>query len=95
MKSEPISRNIVTLMGGTLNVKSEVGSGSEFYFTIVLPFGKPVEARVQKASLEAFVNARFLLAEDNPLNAEIATDLFTAEDRSDAVLVAGALNGKI
>ncbi len=33
----PISRNIVELMGGTLNVKSQVGSGSEFYFTISLP----------------------------------------------------------
>ncbi len=75
----PISRNIVELMGGTLKVKSEVGSGSEFYFTISLPFGKPVETHVQNASAETFANYRFLLAEDNLLNAEIATDLFTAE----------------
>ena len=66
-------------MGGTLKVKSEVGSGSEFYFTISLPFGKPVETHVQNASAETFANYRFLLAEDNLLNAEIATDLFTAE----------------
>ena len=75
----PISRNIVELMGGTLNVKSQVGSGSEFYFTISLPFGNPVETHALNASAETYENARFLLAEDNQLNAEIATDLFTAE----------------
>ena len=65
-------------MGGTLNVKSQVGSGSEFYFTISLPFGNPVKHTLN-ASAETYENARFLLAEDNQLNAEIATDLFTAE----------------
>ena len=75
----PISRTIVELMGGTLNVKSEVGIGSEFYFTISFPFGKPVETYVQNVSAETFANARFLLAEDNLLNAEIAKDLFTAK----------------
>lgn len=30
----PISRNIVQLMGGTLNVKSKINEGSEFSFNI-------------------------------------------------------------
>ena len=74
----PISRTIVELMGGTLSVKSKVGSGSEFYFTISLPYGKPVETHEHDVSAQTFANTRFLLAEDNLLNAEIATDLFAA-----------------
>ena len=66
------------VMGGTLSVKSKVGSGSEFYFTISLPYGKPVETHEHDVSAQTFANTRFLLAEDNLLNAEIATDLFAA-----------------
>ncbi len=75
----PISRNIVQLMGGILNVKSEVGSGSEFYFEITLPLGNPTEVIIKNASPEIFSNVRFLLAEDNLLNAEIASDLFALQ----------------
>lgn len=73
----PISSNIVQLMGGTLHVKSAIGSGSEFYFEITIPFGTKIEAVTAELSGEIFENARILLAEDNLLNAEIATDLFT------------------
>ena len=38
-----------------------------------------METHALNASAETYENARFLLAEDNQLNAEIATDLFTAE----------------
>ena len=71
----PISRNIVQLMGGTLKVKSKINAGSEFYFCIPLTFGKPIEFKTQLEPAVHFENVRILLAEDNPINAEIAIDI--------------------
>lgn len=71
----PISLNIVRLMGGELQVKSEPMKGSEFCMTLHFPLGS-VELvsgmKQEKGSLEGM---RVLLAEDNDLNAEIAQDL--------------------
>lgn len=73
----PISRSIVHMMGGTLKVKSKPEEGSEFYFRIFLPYGKPKEAPALKDEDATFAGTHFLLAEDNPINAEIATDLLS------------------
>ncbi len=71
----PISRSIIRRMGGELRLHSSVGKGSEFYFTITLPYGAPpVEAAVPEPT-QAFQNVRLLLVEDNELNAEIAREL--------------------
>lgn len=72
----PISRNIVSLMGGELHLRSEIDSGSEFFFTVRFPVSslrsvKPLEPS-GAISLEG---VRLLLAEDNDLNAEIAIEL--------------------
>ncbi|WP_269476829.1 ATP-binding protein [Hominibacterium faecale] len=75
----PISRNIVQLMGGTLKVKSEVNMGSEFYFSICLPFGKPIGLEIQAEPSAHFENARILLAEDHPINADIAMDILESK----------------
>lgn len=72
-----ISRNLVALMGGELRVKSKFGEGSEFYFTIRLPIWKealPTKKTEEPAGL-ALEGMRVLLAEDNDLNAEIATSI--------------------
>lgn len=72
-----ISQYIVQRMGGVLRVRSEVGRGSEFYFTVALPKGqgsKPSAARVE-ADVERLRGAKVLVAEDNLLNAEIAIEL--------------------
>ncbi|MCU6736669.1 ATP-binding protein [Diplocloster agilis] len=73
----PISRSIVHMMGGTLKVKSKPEEGSEFYFRIFLPYGKPKEAPALRDEEATFAGTHFLLAEDNPINAEIATDLLS------------------
>ncbi|MFQ7550243.1 MAG: ATP-binding protein [Blautia marasmi] len=39
----PISRSFARMMGGDLQVKSELGKGSEFYMTLYFPLGKEEE----------------------------------------------------
>ena len=89
----PISRNIVQLMGGTLKVKSKINAGSEFFFCISLSLGKSIEFKTPLGPSVRFENTRILLAEDHPINAEIAIDILElkgiqvelAEDGAEAV----------
>jgi PAS domain S-box-containing protein len=76
-----ISRRLVELMGGRLEVQSEAGKGSRFAFEVELPVG-PFEdeedgggeaaAALAGASVPSFAGSRVLLAEDNPMNQEVA-----------------------
>jgi CheY-like chemotaxis protein len=74
-----ISKQLVEMMGGNLNVESNQGSGSLFWFTIRLTRGKdmpkPLEPADMKQPETAEQNlerqARILLAEDNPVNQEV------------------------
>ncbi len=71
-----ISRRLAELMGGTLNVSSQPGFGSEFMLTL------PLQC-IQENNAAADVNTatfssrarRVLLAEDNPVNRKIAVRL--------------------
>jgi CheY-like chemotaxis protein len=62
-------------MGGRLELESVEGKGSEFYFTVTLPYGDQKPEPVSKGRTDMLKNARFLLVEDNELNAEIAIEL--------------------
>lgn len=88
-----ISSNLVRLMGGKLEVESQVGAGSEFHFTLQLPSGRPEDLDAQGADDPAprsLAGTRALLAEDNDLNAEIAAALLDME----GVAVDRAANGR-
>lgn len=92
----PISRSIVQMMGGTLNLKSALGQGSIFSFQITMPVGLPVKeesvATMQElVEHEQLEGLRILMAEDNDLNAEIAIELLELQ----GAVVHREINGKL
>jgi signal transduction histidine kinase/ActR/RegA family two-component response regulator len=69
-----ISKYIVEKMGGELQVESEEGKGSSFYFSIDFKVNAK-KAYVNEASLKeltGLAGLRILLAEDNPINMLVA-----------------------
>lgn len=85
-----ISKNIVELMGGRLMLCSELGVGSEFYFTLTLPKGQLEKQPPEALPVDGLQNVHILLAEDNDLNAEIAIELLKLQGAA----VTRAENGK-
>jgi len=63
-----ISSELVKLLGGELQVKSELGVGSEFYFSIPITIGDTIEKLVQREADISFNGKKILLVEDNPAN---------------------------
>lgn len=88
-----ISSNFVKLMGGTLEVKSKVGEGSEFYFTLPYHLASDKDIPVDSGGgAEVDLSSkRILLAEDDELNTEIAVTLLKKE----RLTVDTAENGRI
>lgn len=76
-----IVKGLVELMQGTLQVESELGSGSTF--VIEIPFGEVTEEQRRQVLQEkkeeetsySYKGKKALLVEDNMLNAEIAKEL--------------------
>lgn len=88
-----ISHYLVQLMGGELRVKSDLGVGSEFYFTITLPKAQPCEPHVPAQSVTddpILQGVNILVVEDNDLNAEILVELLQQQ----GAVVHRAENGK-
>ena len=75
-----ISNKLLKLMGSKLQLQSEVGQGSTFYFDLALEKGTPsIEIQVlNRAQIEAeTINYpwKMVLAEDNPVNNLLATTI--------------------
>lgn len=77
-----IVKNLVDLMGGDIEVKSEIGKGTRFDITIDFKINdnglseKGIDVNLSSVS---FKGKRVLLVEDNELNREIAFDILADE----------------
>ena len=91
-----IVKNLVSMMGGDIQVESQYGKGSKFQVTLCLTKCGNTAAAVPSKTLrveENFMGMRVLLAEDNELNRQIAVEMLeilgvqveTAEDGEEAV----------
>ncbi len=103
-----ITRKLAELMGGTTGVSSQENQGSTFWFTAVLTRaehdGGPPESRqaedADRRIQQDHAGKRILLAEDDPINREIAEVLLesvglsidSAEDGEQAVVKAATGN---
>lgn len=80
-----IVRNIVDLMGGTIDVKSEIGEGTEVKVHLDVELAqiqpeKPGEVMGSDVSKSILKGKRVLLVEDHPLNVEISRRILERQE---------------
>ena len=74
----PIVKKLVDLMGGSITVTSKLGDGTTFVLLLYHRVADESALKIPEApeaETADFSNKRILLAEDNDLNAEIATEI--------------------
>ena len=70
-----ITKNIVDMMGGNIQVESEEGKGSLFTVTLNLRLASEVVQEKDKKTKHDYKGKHILLVEDNALNREIASSI--------------------
>ncbi len=78
-----IAKSFVELMGGTISVRSKKGQGTTFTVRLQLPLADEADVRTRERTASGAKRdgsgIRVLLAEDNPINSEIAAMILTQE----------------
>jgi len=67
-----ISARLVELMGGRLQVRSQLGRGSTFWFELPLPPGQAPELDTREQAAALPTGLQVLVAEDHPVNQVVA-----------------------
>ncbi len=93
-----ISKQLIELQGGNINVTSELGKGTTFAFEIPYEIGSAEEVGKRKNAKEdvnpdQLTGMKILLVEDNPFNQMVAID--TLSEAIEDVTIDVAENGKI
>lgn len=88
----PIVRSLVMQMSGQIQVESQLGEGSRFIVTIPLQIDDAIQEvkKTHEISSVDLEGKRVLLAEDNELNMEIATEVLEMQ----GMIVTQAWNGQ-
>ena len=99
-----ITKNIIDMMGGTIEVHTKQNEGTEFVICLTLrlqkpgkaagadePFGNVNDAENKENALDSFKGKHILLTEDNALNREIAVEIL----KDYGFVIDTAENGKI
>ena len=84
-----VCARLVQMMGGTIDVESEVGTGSKFRFTISLPLDVEPEGASQRPRPEV-EGVRVLVVDDNLTNCRILNEMLS----SWGILTSTASNGQ-
>ncbi|HVO35461.1 MAG TPA: response regulator [Gemmatimonadales bacterium] len=84
-----IARRLVEMMGGTLEVTSEVNQGSEFSFTIEMPLETAVPAPLPATGAVPLEGLAMLVVDDNESNRRIVREMLgsagvTVDEAADA-----------
>jgi PAS domain S-box-containing protein len=90
-----ICRKLIGLMGGTIQVTSQPGTGSRFWFDLEVPCAgqermTPTVAPQASADMSRARGARLLLVEDNPVNRQFALAVLKSVGAVIAVAVDGS-----
>lgn len=76
-----IVKRLVTLMGGRISVESDIGKGTKFTVSFVLPEASIDQKKYGESSDTSTIrqlSGRILLVEDNAINIEIVTRILTS-----------------
>lgn len=68
-----LCREIVHLMGGNINVRSEPGAGAEFYLDVFLKRPQPSQSISGNEHPQDLSHLRVMVAEDNPTNQKVVS----------------------
>ena len=78
----PIAKSLVEAMGGKINLASEIGKGSIFYFNIIAKGGVLLDGEKESGEISKFDPnfakrhpLRILIAEDNPISQKVGVYL--------------------